>query len=103
MRVAVLDIEPIEPTLGGSRLRLAGLYHALGAGFDTTYVGAYHWPGPKFRRIRHGPNFEEITVPFSDRHFAAARVLQSNAGNYSIIDASFPHLGAFSEDYCRHV
>lgn len=102
MRVAVLDIEPIEPALGGSRLRLAGLYHALGAGFDTTYVGAYHWPGPKFRRIRHAQNFEEITVPFSDRHFAAARVLQAHAGDYSIIDASFPHLGAFSEDYCRH-
>lgn len=103
MRVAVLDIEPIEPALGGSRLRLAGLYHGLGAGFDTTYVGAYHWPGPKFRRIRHGPNFEEITVPFSDRHFSAARVLQANTGDYSIIDASFPLLGAFSEDYCRHV
>jgi glycosyltransferase involved in cell wall biosynthesis len=101
MRLAVLDIEPIEPALGGSRLRLAGLYHALGHELETLYVGAYHWPGPAFRTFRHGPHFEEITIPFSDRHFAAAAALQAEVGDYSIIDSSFPALGALSEDYCR--
>jgi glycosyltransferase involved in cell wall biosynthesis/GT2 family glycosyltransferase len=102
LRVTVLDIEPIEPLLGGSRLRLKGLYHALGPEIRVTYVGAYHWPGPKFRRFRHGPNFDEMTIPFSDRHFAAVSVLQSHVGAYSIIDASFPHFGALSLDYCVH-
>lgn len=102
IRVAVIDIEPIEPAWGGSRLRLQGLYSGLGAGFTVGYVGAYHWRGPPLRRYRHSPAFEEVTVPFSDRHLAAAAVMQSNAGAYSIIDASFPLLGAFSEAYCAH-
>ena len=100
MRVAVLDIEPIEPPLGGNRLRLKGLYHALGPEFETTYVGAFHWKGPTLRRLRHAPNFTEITVPFSEVHLAALRILQANAGSYSITDASFPLLCGFSEDYC---
>ena len=45
--VAVLDMQPIAPAVGGGRLRLLGLYHALGV--PTTYVGTYDWPGPGHR------------------------------------------------------
>ncbi len=100
MRVAVLDIEPIEPAEGGSRLRLKGLYHALGSGLDVTYVGAFHWRGPAFRRLRHGPNFEEITVPFSDLHCTAADMLREGMGGLTVVDASFPRFGNLSSDFC---
>jgi len=102
MRVSVLDIEPIEPAEGGSRQRLKGLYHALGPDLDVTYVGAFHWYGPEFRRLRHGPSFEEITVPFSHVHCVAAEALQKGVGGVAVVDPSFPRLGTLSGDYCRH-
>ena len=50
LAVTVLDMQPIDPPVGGGRLRLLGLYHALGAGVQTTYVGTYDWPGMPHRR-----------------------------------------------------
>jgi glycosyltransferase involved in cell wall biosynthesis len=100
MRVSVLDIEPIDPAEGGSRLRLKGLYHALGPAAQVTYVGAFHWFGPQFRRLRHGPNFEEVTVPFSQIHCAAAETARMGVGGKTIVDASFPRLGGLSGDFC---
>ena len=101
LQVCVLDIEPIDPPHGGSRLRLKGLYQSLGPDIDVTYVGAYHWLGPEFRRFRHGKNLEEITIPFSRRHLDAVAVLQSNTGTYDVVDSSFPMLGKLSPEYCE--
>jgi glycosyltransferase involved in cell wall biosynthesis len=102
MRVTVLDIEPIDPPHGGSRLRLKGLYTSLGLAIKATYVGAFHWGGPAFRRLRHGPNLEEITIPFSARHLAAAHLLQAQVGSYSIVDASFLQLSRLTPEYGAH-
>lgn len=101
MKVAVLGIEPIEPAVGGSRQRLKGVYHALGAGIDTTYVGAFHWRGPQARHLRHGPGLEEFTIPFGDPHFDAVEPLCKAIGGAGIVDASFPRLSPLSGDYCR--
>lgn len=49
LRVAVLDMQPITPAIGGGRQRLLGLYHALGSAIDCTYVGSYDWPGEPAR------------------------------------------------------
>ena len=46
MNVCVLDMQPISPPVGGGRLRLLGLYHALGANLPATYVGTYDWLAP---------------------------------------------------------
>ena len=35
MKVTILDMQPIEPATGGGRLRLLGLYHALGEGIQS--------------------------------------------------------------------
>lgn len=102
MRVAILDIEPIEPAEGGSRQRLKGLYHALGTDIDATYVGAWHWRGPSFRRLRHSPTLEEITIPFSDAHFDAVESLERSIGGAGVVDASFPRFAELSTEYCRH-
>ena len=63
-------MQPIDPPLGGGRLRLLGLYHALGAQLPTTYVGTYDWPGESRRQHALSSTLQEIDVPLSDAHFA---------------------------------
>ena len=99
VKVAVLDMQPIEPAVGGGRLRLLGLYHALGANMPTRYVGSYDWPGERFRRQQLTATLEEIVVPLSDAHHAAARRLSREAGDKVVIDIAFPRLGHLSADY----
>ena len=99
LRVAVLDTQPIEPATGGGRLRLLGLYHALGPQFSTAYVGTYDWPGPQYRRQMLSPTLEEILVPLSKEHFAAAEARRKAAGGRVVIDSTFAEFGHLSPDF----
>ena len=101
--VAVLDIQPIDPPIGGGRLRLLGLYHHLGPTLPTTYVGSYDWPGEAHRRHRLTETLEEIDIPLSDAHFAAADEWKKRAGGLTIIDSAFSHLAHHSDDYVQAV
>lgn len=101
IKVAVLDMQPIEPAVGGGRLRLLGLYHALGQDIRARYVGSYDWPGERFRRQQLTPTLEEIVVPLSDMHHAAARKLAGEAGGKVVIDLAFARLCHLSADYLR--
>lgn len=38
LRVLVLDMQPIDPPIGGGRIRFLGLYHNLGEDLPTTYI-----------------------------------------------------------------
>jgi glycosyltransferase involved in cell wall biosynthesis len=95
-RVTVLDMQPIEPPVGGGRVRLLGLYHALGKNLLTTYVGTYDWPGENYRVHQHSPTLQEITIPLSAQHFAAVQDWQARAGGKNIIDVSFAELAHYS-------
>src|SRR5579862_5431837 len=99
LRVAVLDMQPIEPATGGGRLRLLGLYHALGADFETHYVGTYDWPGPQHRRQMLSQTLEELLVPLSAEHFAAARKRQEETDGRVVIDSTFPEFAHLSPEY----
>lgn len=99
LKVTVLDMQPIDPPVGGGRLRLLGLYHDLGANIDCTYVGSYDWPGEKYRKLRHTPTLEEVTIPLSDAHHNAAKELSKKANGKGVIDISFGKLGFLSPDY----
>lgn len=101
IKVAVLDMQPIEPAIGGGRLRLLGLYHALGHDICARYVGSYDWPGESFRRQQLTPTLEEVVIPLSDMHHAAARKLANEAGGKVVIDLAFARLGHLSADYLR--
>jgi glycosyltransferase involved in cell wall biosynthesis/GT2 family glycosyltransferase len=98
-RVTVLDMQPIEPAIGGGRLRLLGLYHNLGAEAPTTYVGTYDWPGPGHRDHQLTPTLREIDVPLSDRHFAASDEWRRLSGGKTVIDASFAMLAHHSPEF----
>jgi len=89
LKVAVLDMQPITPAVGGGRLRLLGLYHALGADIETRYIGTYDWPGESYRHLRLSPTLEEFDVPLSDAHHAAARELSARASGKTVIDVAF--------------
>jgi glycosyltransferase involved in cell wall biosynthesis/GT2 family glycosyltransferase len=101
LKVTVLDMQPIEPAVGGGRLRLLGLYHDLGQHVAATYVGTFDWPGERRRAHRLSPTLSEVDVPLSDRHFAAVTSLQEEMGGRTVIDVSFPVLGQLSPDYLK--
>lgn len=103
MKVAIVDMQPIDPAVGGGRLRLLGLYHALGADIDARYVGTYDWPGEKYRHHRLSPGLEEINVPLSDAHHQAANSLAEQAGSKTVIDLAFPRQAHLSPEYLAKV
>lgn len=99
LRVAVLDMQPITPAIGGGRVRLLGLYRDLGPGFETRYVGSFDWPGEARRTTRLSPTLTEIVVPLSDAHHAAARAAAQEVGGRVVIDALFGQHAHLSPDY----
>lgn len=99
LKVAVLDMQPIIPAVGGGRLRLLGLYHGLGANIEARYVGTYDWPGEKYRRHFVSPTLEEIDVPLSAAHHQAAADASRKAGGKTVIDMVFGRQAHLSSEY----
>lgn len=97
--VAVLDMQPIDPPVGGGRLRLFGLYHDLGENFSTTYVGTYDWPGEKYRDHHLTATLREIDIPLTDQHFDACRKWQERVNGKILIDVTFHKLVHLSPAY----
>ena len=101
LKVAVLDMQPITPAIGGGRLRLLGLYHNLGDDFDVRYVGAYDWPGQAVLRQHITPSLVENVLPLSDAHYDAAKQAQDMAGGIVVIDLLFGAQAHLSPDYIK--
>lgn len=92
-------MQPIDPPVGGGRLRLLGLYHNLGDNFITQYIGTYDWPGEKFRDHLLSDSLREVDIPLSDEHFTECRKWQERVGGKTIIDSTFPILAHLSKQY----
>lgn len=101
LKVAVLDMQPIDPPVGGGRLRLLGLYHALGPDIEATYVGTYDWRGEQERDQMLSDNLREVLVPLSDAHFAAAKTLKRQARGRTVIDSAFHQHVHLSPEFLR--
>jgi hypothetical protein len=101
MRVTVLDMQPIDPPLGGGRVRLLGLYHHLGDRVNVSYVGTFDWPGESPRWLRLSDTLTEEDIPLSAEHFAFNTRMQDLAGGMTVIDTMFPIGGRLSDDYIR--
>lgn len=99
IKTTVLDMQPIEPPIGGGRLRLLGLYHGLGSGYITRYVGSYDWPGESHRQLQLSDTLTEITIPLSSEHHAAALELAKKAGGKTVIDLAFSKQAVLSPEY----
>ena len=98
-KVTVLDMQPIDPPIGGGRIRLMGLYHNMGIYLPTTYIGTYDWPGEKYRRHQLSNTLEEINIPLTDKHFAECEQWQSRVGGKTIIDSCFNLLAYHSPQF----
>jgi glycosyltransferase involved in cell wall biosynthesis/GT2 family glycosyltransferase len=92
-------MQPITPAVGGGRQRLLGLYHNLGDGVETVYVGTYDWPGESFRDQRLTSSLREICIPLSDAHYAAARESRARMQGRVVIDIEFPDQVALSPEF----
>lgn len=123
LHTAILDMQPIDPPVGGGRLRLLGLYHGLGApasgeapgseasGSDLPggegarvrhaahYVGTYDWRGPGLRRQQLTPVLFEELVPLSEAHFAESDRKTAELGGKGVIDTAFHTMAHLSPDY----
>jgi glycosyltransferase involved in cell wall biosynthesis len=99
LKVAILDMQPISPAVGGGRLRLLGLYHSLGADIDARYVGTYDWPGERYRKQQLTRGLEETTVPLSPEQHQAARELSARVSGKNVIDVAFHTQAHFSPDF----
>lgn len=99
-KVVILDMQPIDPPVGGGRIRLLGLYSGFLNDIDATYVGSYDWRGPGYREHKISECLTEIDVPLSEEHFIAHDKLSSELGK-GCIDTSFPMLGHLSSEYIK--
>ncbi|MBB3859412.1 glycosyltransferase involved in cell wall biosynthesis/GT2 family glycosyltransferase [Novosphingobium hassiacum] len=99
LNVAVLDMQPIAPAVGGGRLRLLGLYHNLGNNVSSNYVGTYDWPGESYRAHYLSPTLHEIDVPLTTAHFVAADDMARRAGGKNVIDLAFSRQAHLSPEY----
>lgn len=98
-KVAILDMQPIEPAIGGGRLRLLGLYHALGNDIEARYVGSYDWPGESYRKLQLTPTLNEETIPLSEDHHKESAALSAKCGGKVVIDLAFSMQASLSPKY----
>lgn len=99
IRVAVLDMQPITPTIGGGRQRLLGIWHALTPEISCQYIGSYDWPGESTAQRQLTPTLNEKLVPLSEPHFALNELYMEAAGGQTVIDSLFHIFGRLSDDY----
>jgi glycosyltransferase involved in cell wall biosynthesis len=98
-KVSVLDMQPIDPPVGGGRIRVLGLYHGLGKSLPTTYLGSFDWRGESYRRHNLSETLEEIDIPLSDAHFKVNDKWTSFTEARTVIDVAFPLMAHLSPEF----
>jgi len=91
-KVLVTDNQVLDPPVGGGRLRIYHLCRNLARFFQVTYVGAYDWPGEKYREQTLAPDFTETVVPLTQVHFCLNAYFQKLLRGKVIIDVTMPWL-----------
>lgn len=99
IKVLILDMQPIDPPIGGGRIRLIGLYHNLGNNVEATYIGSYDWPGEKYRDHKLSNSLREINIPLSKEHFEEIDRITKMLNGKNIIDLTFHQLVHMSPEY----
>ena len=103
INVLITDMQPIEPAVGGGRLRLKGLYSNFPPNLRALYVGTYDWRGPKHRELQISESFKELDIPLDEEHFKINDHLNKLMPGTTIIDVVFPLLAKASQEYVDHV
>jgi glycosyltransferase involved in cell wall biosynthesis len=100
--IVVVDMQPIDPPVGGGRLRLLGLYHGLGDDMKALYIGSYDWRDEKYRDHYLTSTLREIDIPLSLEHFLESEKLSDTIG-FNVIDLMFHRMAHLSQDYIMSV
>ncbi len=95
-RVLVVDTQPIDPPVGGGRIRLLGLYHALG--LPTLYLGSYDWYDAPYRSHRLSPDLTEINIPLGRAHLNLGAEWTTFGGLPTVMDTAFPLMAPLSPE-----
>lgn len=103
INVLITDMQPIEPAIGGGRLRLKGLYSTLPSHLRALYVGTYDWKGPQHRELQISQSLKELDIPLEEEHFKINEHLNKLLPGVTIIDVVFPLLAAASQEYVKVV
>jgi len=103
INVLITDMQPIEPAVGGGRIRLKGLYSNLGKSIRPLYMGTYDWRGPKKREVQISPSLQERDIPLSEEHFRLNDYCNNLLPGKTIIDSLFPFLGEASHEFVTNV
>lgn len=103
INVLITDMQPIDPAVGGGRIRLKGLYSNLGDQIDPLYIGTYDWKGEKKRDIQISSSLREKDIPLSADHFKLNEYFNNLLPGKTIIDSIFPFLGEASPDFISKV
>lgn len=101
--VLVTDMQPIEPAVGGGRLRLKGLYSNLGSGINPLYLGTYDWSGEHPREIMVSDTLKEVDIPLHNEHFQLNDYFNALLPDKTIIDSLFSFLGEASPKFVDRV
>ena len=103
INILITDMQPIEPAIGGGRLRLKGLYSNFPPNLKALYVGTYDWRGPKRRELQISESFKELDIPLEEEHFKINDHLNKLLPGVTIIDVVFPLLAKASQEYVNVV
>jgi len=99
INVLILDMQPIDPPIGGGRIRLLGLYHNLGTLFSSKYIGTFDWHGENYRDHYLSETLREINIPLSEQHFRVNDQLKKESGGVNFIDVLFSRHGHLSQQF----
>jgi glycosyltransferase involved in cell wall biosynthesis len=103
INVLIADTQPIDPAVGGGRLRLKGLYSNLGENIKPLYIGTFDWKGEKKREVAISSSLNEFDVPLDNEHFKLNDYFNKLLPDKTIIDSIFPFLGEASPEFVRAV
>jgi glycosyltransferase involved in cell wall biosynthesis len=103
INILITDMQPIEPAVGGGRIRLKGLYSNLGDAVTPFYIGTYDWRGPGKREITISPTLREKDIPLSEEHFKMNEYCNNLLPGKTIIDSIFPFLAEASQEFVTYV
>jgi glycosyltransferase involved in cell wall biosynthesis len=99
IRIFVSDIQPILPAVAGGRLRLAGIWGNVPAGFEMKYVGTFDIPKQEQSIKKLGGNAVEVLVPCSDEHFLNLSYANAAFPDITLFDLAFHRFAHLSNEY----
>jgi glycosyltransferase involved in cell wall biosynthesis len=101
-RILVTDIQPLDPPIGGGRVRISELYrHFDPSIFEITYLGTFDYLGPDGRKQKLADHFTEILVPMTVFHIMIDKIFSKLCKGTTTLDVTSTMLIGLTPRYQR--